>query len=223
MSLFEASSRDVGLGPCLSTYQNDPLLKFYCLSSDGHINGGCAMTNESKTVFLYARTSTKTDQTPETQLVALRDYCARMGYKIKGIYEDYGFSGKNEQRPAFERLMADIRTNKIKCIVVYKLDRIGRSLQHLLNLFDEFQNRGVEFISMTQNINTQTPEGKMFWQLLGVFSEFERSLTVDRVMSGLRRAVKQGKKLGRPKGSKDTKRRNKSGYYLRWAKRSANK
>jgi site-specific DNA recombinase len=131
------------------------------------------MTNESKNVVLYARTSTA-DQTTETQLVALRDYCARMSYNIKSEYVDRGFSGKNDQRPAFERLMNDIRTNRVKCVVVYKLDRIGRSLQHLLNLFEEFKNRSVEFVSMTQNINTQTPEGRMFWQMLGVFAEYER-------------------------------------------------
>lgn len=174
------------------------------------------MSSEEKQVVLYARTSTA-DQTTETQLVALKDYCARMKYTIKAEYVDNGFSGKDTSRPAFERLLGDIRANRIHCIVVYKLDRIGRSLQNLLNLFEEFKNRGIEFISISQNISTTTPEGKMFWQMLGVFAEYERELIVSRTKAGLHRAVRQGKTLGRPKGSKDARKRKISGYHLRWA------
>jgi len=175
------------------------------------------MIDQEKEVVLYARTSTA-DQTTETQLLALEDYCVRMKYKVKDKYVDNGFSGKDDKRPAFERLLSDIRGNKVGCVVVYKLDRIGRSLQHLLNLFEEFKNQKVEFISITQNINTQTPEGKMFWQMLGVFAEYERELIVSRTMAGLHRAVRQGKVLGRPQGRKDSRKRKVSGYYLRWAK-----
>ena len=169
-----------------------------------------------KKVALYARTSTS-EQNIDTQLIAIRDYCKRMSYTVSDEYIDSGFSGKDDKRTEFEHLLDDIRANKIDCVVVYKLDRIGRSLKHLLNLFEEFKNRGVEFISLTQNINTNTPEGKMFWQMLAVFAEYERELIVSRTMSGLERAVKQGKCLGRPQGSKDTKRRRKSGYIARWA------
>ncbi|MFA5112912.1 MAG: recombinase family protein [Candidatus Margulisiibacteriota bacterium] len=178
------------------------------------------MINGEKEVVLYARTST-TEQTPENQMLAIREYCARMKYKVTAHYVDDGYSGKNDKRPAFERLITDIRANKIGCVVVYKLDRIGRSLQHLLNLFEEFKSQKVEFISITQNINTQTPEGKMFWQMLGVFAEYERELIVARTKAGLYRAVKQGKVLGRPQGSKDTKRRKVSGYHQRWAKQGS--
>ncbi len=178
------------------------------------------MANKKKEVVLYARTSTA-DQTTETQLVALKEYCSRMKYKITDKYIDNGFSGKDDKRPEFERLLKNIRENKVGCVVVAKLDRIGRSLQHLLNLFEEFKNQGVEFISMTQNINTQTPEGKMFWNMLAVFSEYERELIISRTMAGLHRAVSQGKVLGRPKGSKDTGRRKVSGYHMRWAKVSS--
>jgi DNA invertase Pin-like site-specific DNA recombinase len=169
-----------------------------------------------KRVALYARTS-MADQNSETQLMALRDYCGRMGYQAAGEYVDNGFSGKDDKRPAFERLLADLRARNVDCVVVYKLDRIGRSLKHLLNLFEEFKNLGVEFISFTQNINTNTPEGKMFWQMLGVFAEYERELIVARTKAGLERARRQGKSLGRPCGSKDTKRRRKSGYLRRWS------
>jgi len=173
--------------------------------------------SEEKEVVLYARTSTA-DQTIETQLMALKDYCVRMKYKIKDSYVDSGYSGKNADRPEFERLLANIRDGRVGCVVVYKLDRIGRSLQHLLNLFEEFKNRGVEFISVTQNITTGSPEGKMFWQMLGVFAEYERELIVSRTISGLRRAIREGKTLGRPQGSKDSRKRKVSGYHLRWAK-----
>ena len=168
-----------------------------------------------KRVTLYARTS-MADQNLDTQLMALRDYCNRMGYQVIGEYLDTGFSGKDEKRPEFERLLADLRANKIECLMVYKLDRIGRSLKHLLNLFEEFKSRNIEFISFTQNINTDTPEGRMFWHMLGVFAEFEREMIVARTIAGLERAKRQGKALGRPKGSKDKKRRRLSGYIARW-------
>jgi len=173
------------------------------------------MNNGAKQVVLYARTS-MADQNTETQLMALRDYCNRMGYQITSEYVDNGFSGKDDKRPQFERLLGDVRANRVDCVLVYKLDRIGRSLKHLLNLFEEFKSKEVEFISLTQNINTNTPEGKMFWQMLGVFAEYERELIVARTLSGLQRARRQGKVLGRPLGSIDKKRRRLSGYIARW-------
>jgi len=169
-----------------------------------------------KKVVLYIRVS-MADQNAETQIVALKDYCSRMNYEILDTYQDNGFSGKTDKRPEFERLLGDIRANRLSCVLVYKLDRIGRSLKHLLNLFEEFKNSGVEFISLTQNINTNTPEGKMFWQMLGVFAEYEREMIVARTKSGLERARKQGKTLGRPAGKKDSRPRRKSGYINRWA------
>ncbi len=169
-----------------------------------------------KKIAIYARVSTE-DQNVDTQLMPLREYCQRMGYEAAGEYVDIGFSGKDTKRPEFEHLMGDIRAGKVDCILVYKLDRIGRSLQHLLTLFEEFKNRGIEFISLTQNISTVTPEGKMFWQLLGVFAEYERELIVSRTRAGLARARKQGKTLGRPAGKKDSRPRRRSGYINRWA------
>jgi DNA invertase Pin-like site-specific DNA recombinase len=167
-------------------------------------------------VALYARTS-MADQNTDTQLLPLRDYCQRLGYQAVGEYVDHGWSGKDDRRPEFERLLQDVRSGKINCILVFKLDRIGRSLRHLLNLFDEFKSKKVEFVSLTQNINTSTAEGRMFWQMLGVFAEYERELIVARTLSGLERAKRQGKTLGRPKGKKDSRQRKRSGYLLRWA------
>jgi len=153
-----------------------------------------------------------------TQLFPLREYCQKLGYQEVKEYVDNGFSGKDQNRPQFERLLADIRANKVRCVIVARLDRIGRSLQHLISLFAEFEKRGIEFISLTQQIDTHTPEGKMFWQLLGVFSEYERELIVARTKSGLARAKAQGKLLGRRKGAKDIKPRKVAGYLARWSK-----
>jgi DNA invertase Pin-like site-specific DNA recombinase len=111
-----------------------------------------------------------------------------------------------------------MRAGKIESVVCYKLDRIGRSLKHLLSLFEEFQNRKIGFVSLSQNIDTNTPEGRMFLKMLMVLAEYERELIVARTKDGLARAVKQGKKLGRPNGSKDKGRRRKSGYIKRWTK-----
>jgi len=166
-------------------------------------------------IGLYARVS-KDEQNIETQLVALKDYCQRNNYQIKEKYLDNGISGATDNRPAFNKMLEDMRSGKINCVMVYKLDRIGRSLQHLLNLFEEFKNEGVEFISLTQNINTNTPEGKMFLRMLMVLAEYERELIISRINSGLDRARSEGKTLGRPNGSKDSKRRRRSGYLLRW-------
>ncbi len=168
-------------------------------------------------VAIYARVS-DSSQIIETQLIPLREYCQRVGYKEVKEYVDHGFSGKDNNRPAFERLMVDIRQGKVDCIICYKLDRIGRSLRHLLNLFDEFRNRKVSFISLSQNIDTSTAEGRMFLNMLMVLSQYERELVVARTLDGLQRARKQGKRLGRPSGRKDSKPRARSGYYLRYAK-----
>ena len=171
--------------------------------------------NKELKIGLYARVS-KEEQNIETQMVALRDYCQRNNYEMIEEYLDNGISGATDSRPAFNKMLEDMRTGKINCVLVYKLDRIGRSLQHLLNLFEEFKNRGIEFISLTQNINTSTPEGKMFLRMLMVLAEYERELIISRINSGLDRVRAEGKTLGRPNGSKDKKRRKRSGYLLRW-------
>lgn len=181
-------------------------------------------------VAIYTRVSTL-DQNLETQKHSILDYCKREELEIYGIYEDV-ISGKTASRPQFNRLLYDMRHQRFDAIVVYKLDRIGRSLQHLLQLFQEFENRGIRFISVTQNINTDTPEGKLMLRMLMLLAEYERELIVARTRDTLKGykvdiekegyfVSKQGKhvnKLGRPKGSKDKKIRRKSGYYRRWDK-----
>ncbi|MDP8264165.1 MAG: recombinase family protein [Candidatus Aceula lacicola] len=169
-----------------------------------------------KRIVIYARTS-QSDQTTENQVIALRDYCSRMQYEIVDEYIDSGYSGKTDKRPEFERLLNDMRSREFDCIAVWRIDRVGRSLQHLLNFLQELRNRQIDFISITELIDTATPHGELIWNILGAFSQYERSIIVSRTKAGLERARRQGIKLGRPFGSKDKKRRKRSGYYSRWA------
>ena len=186
------------------------------------MRNGASQHNGKLRVALYGRVSTS-DQNVETQMEALRAYCGRMGYEVAGEYVDNGFSGKDDRRPEFERLLADLRQGEVKILVVYKLDRIGRSVVHLLNLFEEFKNRGIGFVSISQNIDTTTPEGRMFLKMLMVLAEYERELIVSRTVDGLARARRNGKKLGRPQGAKDRQPRRRSGYWQRWAQNGSKK
>ena len=169
-------------------------------------------------VGAYERVSTRDKQDITTQDNYLKEYADRNGLEIYKTYKDVGESGSKDSRPAFDKLLKDMRQGLFKGILVYKLDRIGRSTVHLLKLFEEFENKKVEFISATQNINTTSPEGRMFLKMLMVLAEYERELIVDRINDGLERAKAEGKILGRPVGKKDGKKRRVSGYHLRYAK-----
>ena len=145
-------------------------------------------------VAIYSRVSTK-DQRTETQTENLKEYCKRMTYEIYGIYEDKGQSGLKDSRPEFNRLMNDVRLRLFDAVVVWKLDRIGRSLQHLLHILQEFKNKNIDFVSVTQNIDTTTASGKLMFQIMGAFAEFESSLISERVRAGKEKSkIKQGRK-----------------------------
>jgi len=169
---------------------------------------------------IYYRVSTADKQDIGMQQNAIRDYVNREGIETYKEYSDVGVSGKKESRPEFDKLLYDMRDRKFDCIIVYKLDRIGRSISHLLKLFEEFSKRDIKFISITQNFNTTTPEGRLFLRMMMLLAEYERELTISRINSGLDRVRAEGRTLGRPKGSTDKKRRTKSGYYLRWSKKT---
>jgi len=149
-------------------------------------------------VAIYTRVST-VEQNVDTQLNLLRTLCKRCNYEVYKEYNDVGQSGKKHSRPQFDLMLNDMRKFKFKGILVYKLDRIGRSLAHLITLFSEFEKKSIDFISATQNIDTTTPEGRMFMRMLMVLAEYERELTVSRVKSGMDRARKEGKQIGRSK------------------------
>ncbi len=153
---------------------------------------------------LYLRVSTS-EQDISVQEKICREFCARNGHEIYAIYQDNGVSGMMDSRPAFNELMRDLRLMKFNCIVVTKLDRIGRSLQHILALFDEFASKGIHFISVTQNIDTSSSIGKFQLQMLGAFAEFERNIISERTREGLQFAKNVGKR------GKDKKERQKRG------------
>jgi DNA invertase Pin-like site-specific DNA recombinase len=115
------------------------------------------------------------------------------GIEVGIVYREV-ISGAKTSRPQFNQLLDDMRHSKFDCIVVTKLDRMGRSLQHLLSLFDEFSNRGVAFIATTQNIDTTSASGRLQMQILGAFAEFERNLISERTREGLKVATGVGKR-----------------------------
>ena len=151
-------------------------------------------------VGLYARVSTHNGQDVELQLEELRQVAHQRGWEVVEEYVDEGISGAQENRPALDRMMEAARMGKLDIIVVWKLDRLGRSLQHLLTLLDELTGFGIEFVSLRDTgIDTTSPTGRLLFQLLGAFAEFERSLIQERVIAGVRRAQAQGTHCGRPK------------------------
>jgi DNA invertase Pin-like site-specific DNA recombinase len=154
-------------------------------------------------VALYARVSTLHNQSPEMQLSELRECGARRGWEIVSEYVDEGVSGSRERRPQLDRLMADAHRRKFDLIAVWKVDRFGRSLKHLVNSLADLDSLGVAFVSLRDNIDLSTPSGRLMFQIIGAMAEFEKSLIVERVRAGLRNAVARGVRLGRPKRAVD--------------------
>lgn len=143
-------------------------------------------------VAVYCRVSTE-DQDASKQEFALKEYCKNKGWEIYNVYKDT-ISGTKSSRPSFNRLLEDMRNLKFSCILVTKLDRLGRSLQHLLSLIEEFNRKGINFVAATQNIDSTSATGKLQLQILGAFAEFERNLISERTKEGLKRATGVGKR-----------------------------
>jgi len=167
-------------------------------------------------VAIYLRVSTE-EQTTLNQELELKSYCERERLDIYEIYKDEGVSGSTTSRPALDKMLKDMRDGKFEAVIVYKFDRLGRNTRHLLQVLEEMKNKGVRLIATSQNIDTNSPMGKLFFTILAGFAEMERELIRERILLGLKRRKAEGKPLGRPKGSKDDKRRKRSGYHLRWA------
>ena len=121
----------------------------------------------------------------------------RNGWEIEAIYADT-ISGAKSKRPQLDKLMKAVMRKEVDMVMVWSVDRLGRSLQHLTSLLSDIESKGINLYLHQQNIDTSSPSGKMLFQLLGVFAEFERSMIRERVMAGLDRARSQGKRLGRP-------------------------
>jgi len=141
---------------------------------------------------IYARVSTD-EQEADKQVEICLEACKRHSHEVFKIYKDI-ISGTKESRPGFNQLLEDMRKYRFDAIMVTKLDRLGRSLKHLLNLIDEFNQKGVAFIVVTQNIDTSTSGGKLQMQIMGAFAEYERNIISERTKEGLRKAIGVGKR-----------------------------
>jgi len=151
-------------------------------------------------VALYARVSTANgSQDPQMQLRELREYAERRELQIVEEYTDNGVSGSKDSRPALNKLMADAHGRKFDAVLVWKIDRWGRSLRHLVTSLAELDAYGIAFISLRDNLDLSTPSGRLMMQLLGAMAEFERALIQERVRAGLRNAKSKGVRLGRPR------------------------
>ena len=147
---------------------------------------------------VYARVSTANGQDPQMQIRELCEYCKRRGWPIVREYVDVGISGAKDRRPGLDLLIADAHKRKFEVIVVWKFDRFARSVSHLLRALETFRALGIEFVSLSEQVDTSTPTGKMIFTVLGAVAELERSLIAERVRAGLRHAKAKGKRLGRP-------------------------
>jgi DNA invertase Pin-like site-specific DNA recombinase len=133
------------------------------------------------------------------QLRELREHAQRRGWEISCEYVDEGISGAKDRRPALDRLMADAHRRKFDVVAVWKFDRFARSVTHLLRALDTFRVLGVDFVSLSEALDTATPAGRMTFTVLGAVAELERSLIAERVKAGIRNARFRGVRLGRPK------------------------
>ena len=171
-------------------------------------------------VALYCRVSLSNgSQTTENQKIRLIEYAEKYGYQYD-IFEETESTRKT--RPVKQGLLARLRNKEYDAVIIYKLDRWARSSTELILDTKELLDKGVGVISISDNIDFTTAAGKLHFQILSAFAEFERELIRERTLEGLRRAKLQGKQAGRPKGSKDTKKRRKSGYILREARKKQN-
>lgn len=152
----------------------------------------------TKRVVLYARCSTTRDQNPEVQLAELRRFCIARNWIILEEITDHGFSGTTNDRPGLKKLLQLVRERQVDVVVVLKLDRLFRSLKHLVITVEEFEELNVEFVSVKDQFDLTTSAGRLLRNLLACFAEFEAALIRERTLIGLDHAVAMGKKLGRP-------------------------
>ena len=150
-----------------------------------------------KHVALYARVST-IEQNSNTQLLDLRTLAQQRGLEIVEEYVDHGISGTRARRPALDRMMADAARHRFDVVMVAAADRLARSVKHFLETLDELNRLKIEFVSLRENIDSGGPLGRALIVIVGAIAELERSLIVERVRAGMRRARIEGKHIGRP-------------------------
>lgn len=157
------------------------------------------MTNGTKRAAIYLRVSTR-EQSTAAQRAELETVAERAGWQVVEVYEDAGISGAKgrDQRPAFDRLLKDATRRRFDLVMAWSIDRLGRSLQHLVVTLADLQAAGIDLYLRQQAVDTTTPSGRALFQMLGVFAEFERGMIRERVQAGVDRARSAGKRLGRP-------------------------
>lgn len=149
-----------------------------------------------KRAALYCRVSTL-DQNPQTQELDLRQFASQRGLQIAQTYTDHGVSGTKARRPALDKMMEDARRHKFDVVVVWGCDRLARNTKHLLQVLDELNSYGIQFLSQREAIDTEGPLGRAIIVIVSAISELERSLIVERVRAGMRRAKLEGRQIGR--------------------------
>jgi DNA invertase Pin-like site-specific DNA recombinase len=158
----------------------------------------------TKRVALYLRVSTS-EQTTKNQRRELIAVAKRQGWNVVEVFEDAGISGAKGrgQRPGLNAMLRGVARKDFDLVGAWSVDRLGRSLQDLVSMLSEFHAKKVDLYLHQQGLDTTTPSGKAMFQMLGVFSEFERAIIQERIKAGLARARAEGKRLGRPRVSKD--------------------
>ena len=159
------------------------------------------MANRNSTparVDIYARVST-CEQSTDSQLLDLRRYTKERGWQLYREYTDNGVSGTKDSRPALNELMNDAKKRHFDAVLVWRFDRFARSTKHLILALGEFRNLSIDFVSFQENIDTSSPLGSAIFTIISAVAQLERDIIAERVKAGLRRAKKNGKKLGRPK------------------------
>lgn len=149
-----------------------------------------------KRAALYMRVST-IDQHPETQGIELREFARHHGYEIAEEYIDHGISGTKARRPALDRMLRDAHRRKFEAVLVWSCDRLARSTRHFLQVLDELNELQIQFHSKREAIDTEGPLGRAIVVIISAISELERSIIVERVRAGMRRAKLEGRRIGR--------------------------
>lgn len=151
---------------------------------------------KSRRCAIYARVSTD-EQDEALQLTALRELVSQRGWELKTAYVDHGVSSR-AVRPELERMMRDAHKRRFDVVAVWKFDRFARSTRELVFALEQFQTLGIDFVSVTQSIDTSGPMGKLVFSVLAAIAEFERELIRERVVAGMKEAKRRGKHCGRP-------------------------
>ncbi len=166
--------------------------------SDKGVRKGITIMSKVKSVVAYLRVSTD-EQDTGSQIEAIKRYCSNQSWTLKKVYEDKGVSGAIDDRPALNQLKKDCTDSKFQAVLVFRFDRLARSTSHLLECLQLFNRYGIDFVSVSEGVDTTTAIGKMIFTFLSAISEFEREIIRERVKAGVSRAQAEGKHCGRPR------------------------